>query len=396
MKKISCAVAALLVALGAASCSKDSPVEKKPIVNTYPVPLKTDDGWDTASLADVGIDEAPLLEMIKLIDTTANHQVHNILIIKNKKLVFEEYFSARSYTSSPPGLGSSIIAYDMDMLHYWASVSKSVTSVLYGIAIEKGLVSPDVNEKIINYFPDYTSTLTGAKADLSVKNLLTMTSGLDFDETTFPYGDSRNDVTRLFSTGDPIRFVLSKNLHATPGTVFHYNSGATNVIADIIRRKSGQNLLQFAETNLFGPLGITKYQWQKLSGNYYFASGGLSLRPRDMAKIGLLFLNKGRWNGIPIISEQWINESTQGYSVPTFPFSTFATGYGYQWWLNSVNSGGRVISYIQAAGYGEQLMFILPAVDLILVFNCGYFNVPATISPYQLINDFIARAVLIN
>lgn len=372
------------------ACKDDNPAENQPPVNTYPVPVKTDDGWDTASLAEVGIDEAPLLEMLDFINSTENHQIHDILIIKNNKLVFEEYFEALNYTSSPPANGTEMIQYDMNMLHYWASGSKSVSSLLFGIAVDKGYINSDMNEKISNYFTDCSSILVGDKADITVKHLLTMTSGLDFDETTYPYSDARNDIRGLFSASNPIKFVLSKNMHAAPGTVFHYNSGVTNVFADIIRRESGMTLLQFAEEFLFEPLGITDYDWQRIRGVYYFASGGLSLRPRDMAKIGSLILNDGKWKDTRIVSGQWLNESTQSYIVPNV---FFANGYGYQWWLNTLHFGDKSVSYIQAAGLGEQLMFIVPSDDLIIVFNCGYFSAPVVISPYQLVSDYIARAV---
>ena len=276
------------------------------------------------------------------------------------------------------------------MLHWWASGSKSVTSVLFGIAIDKGLINNDVNEKILTYFPNYASILTGEKENLTVKHLLTMSSGLDWDESTYPFGDPRNDVTQLFQQSDPIRFTLMKSLHATPGIVFHYNSGVTNVLAQIISLKSNRNLLQFAEENLFQPLGITQYEWQRLSGNYYFASGGLSLRPRDMAKIGFLFLNDGKWNNNQIISQDWINASKQNYINPDMGF---ANGYGYQWWLNSVESGENTIDYLFAAGFGEQLMFVVPTLDLLVIFNCAYFDVPISVSPYQLIDDYIVPAL---
>jgi CubicO group peptidase (beta-lactamase class C family) len=372
------------------SCSKDNSTNTIPEGNAYPVPEQKEDGWTTASLTDVGIDQTPLIAMIDFINSTAGHQINDILIIKNNKLVFEEYFKANSYVTSPPAIESNIITYNMDMLHYWASVSKSVTSVLFGIAIDKGFIDKNVNEKISAYLPGYSSILTGEKADITVKNLLTMSSGLDWDETSFPYGNSKNDVTGLFTSNDPIRFVLSKNLHGTPGTIFHYNSGVTHVLAEIIRQKSQMNLLKFAEEYLFQPLGITKYEWQKIRGDYYFASGGLNLRPRDMAKIGSLFLNAGKWKGVQVVSEEWVHESTQNYIVPDV---NFATGYGYQWWFNSVTSAGNKIDFIMAAGLGEQLMFIIPSSDLIIVFNCGYFGIPVTLSPYQLIDDYIARAI---
>ena len=381
----------VVLALLTLSCTeKHNPINPVQEGYEYTVPNQTDDGWVTTSLTDVGMIEQPIVDMVNFIENSSNHQIHNILIIKDKKLVFEKYFSALDYSISPPALGSTFISYNMDMLHWLASGSKSVTSVLFGIAIDKGFINSDVNKNIITYFPQYSSILTGGKENITVKHLLTMSSGLDWDESTYPFGDPRNDVTQLFQQSDPVRFVLAKNLLTQPGTMFHYNSGVTNVLAQIIYSKSGKNLLQFATEYLFQPLGIEQYEWQRLSGNYYFASGGLSLRPRDMAKIGFLFLNGGKWNGIQILSQEWIDASMQNYINPNFGF---ADGYGYQWWLKTVQSGENEIKYLFAAGYGEQLMFVVPALDLIVIFNCGYFDVPISVSPYQLIDDYIVPAL---
>lgn len=386
-----CKISLLILSFLALSCSKENnPVDSTQGDYKYTVPTQTDDGWKTASLTEVGLNVEPLEDMVNMLNNTEGHQIHNILIIKNSKLVFEEYFQALSYSISPPSNGTSIVTYNGDMIHYLASQSKSVTSILFGIAIQEGFISENLDEKIVTYFPDYDEILTGEKRNITVKHLLTMTSGLNFDETTYPYGDLRNDVTRLFNESDPIRFVLSKSMHATPGTIFFYNSGVTNVLADIIRKKSGLNLIEFAKQYLFLPLDITKYSWQKMRGEYYFASGGLSLRPRDMAKIGYLFLNQGQWDGQQIINPEWLEASKQNYINPNVGW---ATGYGFQWWLNSVVADETTINYVLAAGYGEQLMFIVPALDLLIVFNCGYFDAPFTVSPYQLIDDYIAPAL---
>ncbi len=179
-------------------------------------------------------------------------------------------------------------------------------------------------------------------------------------------------------------------MHTAPGEVFHYNSGVTNVIADIIRLQSDRNLLNFANQYLFDPLGITNYSWQRIRGEYYFASGGLSLRPRDMAKIGQLFLNNGLWEGEQIISSEWIEASMKSYVVPDM---NITSGYGYQWWVESANVGDNVINYCMSAGYGEQYMFVVPALDLIMVFNGGYFSEPITLSPFQLVDNYIVYAL---
>jgi CubicO group peptidase (beta-lactamase class C family) len=356
----------------------------------YTIPDQSDDGWETASVESVGMLLQPLINMVNMLDTADNHQIHNVLIFKDNKLVFEEYFEALSYSTNPPSNGGTKVSFNKDMRHYLASGSKSVTSVLFGIAVNQGLIDPDMDKKIIDYFPYYSSVLTGEKGDLTVKHLLTMTSGLDFDENTFPYGDQRNDVTALFNETDPIRFVLNKSMHASPGEVFHYNSGVTNVLGEIIRLQSEKDLLDFASVYLFEPLGIKSYFWQKLSRDYYFASGGLSIRPRDMAKIGSLFLNEGKWKGEQIISPEWIEASTKSYVVPDI---NITSGYGFQWWVESANVNGMQIDYFMSAGYGEQYMLVVPALNLIIVINGGYFEVPVTVSLNHLIDGYIVYSL---
>ncbi len=371
------------------TCSNKSSNPTEPNLDNgsyqYTVPEQTDDGWETASVEDAGLTLQPLVDMVEYVNATSGHQIHNILIFKDNKLVFEEYFRALQYHTSPPGNGTGTVSYNKNMLHYLASGSKSVTSVLFGIAIYKGFIDGDVDKKILEYYPNYSSTLIGDKANISVKHLLTMTSGLDFDENSYPYNDLRNDVARLFQESDPIKFVLSKNMHAAPGTVFHYNSGITNVLGDIIRIKTNSTLLSFARENLFVPLGITQYNWQRIHGQYYFASGGLSLRPRDMAKIGSLFINGGQWNGTQMISQEWVEASTQSYITPNI---NLTNGYGYQWWVED--------DLFMSAGLGGQYMVVSPSLNIIVVFNCGYFDKPEVLSPFELINNYIYYSMFPN
>jgi CubicO group peptidase (beta-lactamase class C family) len=367
-------------------CSEDekTPTESNTPIEEYQyeIPEQKDDGWLTASVEDVGIIRQPLVDMVNFIESSEGHQIHNILIFKDNTLVFEKYFKALHYNSSPPSNGTDTVEYSRDMLHYLASGSKSVTSVLFGIAVKQGFIDANVDKKITEYFPHYTDILIGDKAQISIKHLLTMTSGLDFDENTFPYDDQRNDVTRLFSERDPIKFVLSKSMHALPGTVFHYNSGVTNVIADIVRLETGEDFTRYAEANLFEPLGITDFYWERLRSQYVFASGGLSLRPRDMAKIGSLFINDGQWQGNQILSTEWIEASIQSYTVPDM---NITNGYGYQWWVDD--------GIFMSAGYGGQYMIIAPTLELIIVINCGYFDLPEVVSPFDLVNNYIALAI---
>jgi CubicO group peptidase (beta-lactamase class C family) len=141
-----------------------------------------------------------------------------------------------------------------------------------------------------------------------------MRSGLQWDDETYPYSDPRNDINQLFSSSDPIRFILSKDLIEAPGTHYAYRNCNTNVLGEIVRKASDLRLDIFSKDHLFNKLGITSYEWQRLPNNVIFCSGDLRLRPRDMAKFGQLFLDGGSWDGEQIISQQWVDKSTQKFT----------------------------------------------------------------------------------
>ena len=151
--------------------------------------------------------------------------------------------------------------------------------------------------------------------------------------------------------------------------------------------------MEFAKNYLFEPLGINDYHWEKFRNQYYFASGGLSLRPRDMAKIGQLFLNDGLWNGEQILSNDWIQQSTESYVTPNI---SITSGYGYQWWVETITINGTQLDIFMSAGYGEQYMIVVPDIQSIVVFNGGYFDFPVTVSPFQLLDQYIVHALIPN
>ncbi len=138
--------------------------------------------------------------------------------------------------------------------------------------------------------PEYEHILVGEKADITLEHLLCMSSGLHWDEWSTSYEDPANDVVALFHEDDPIEYILSKPMTNSPGDEFHYNSGGTNVLGAVIEKETGMSLLDFANEYLFEPLNIQGGLWEQMAGGYYFASGGIYLRPRELTKIGYLFL----------------------------------------------------------------------------------------------------------
>jgi CubicO group peptidase (beta-lactamase class C family) len=213
-----------------------------------------------------------------------------------------------------------------------------------------------------------------------------MSSGLPWNEEH----TSTSDIYRLFRENDPIYYLLSQKIEAAPGQKFHYNSGSANLLGEIIRRTTGQNLRQFAVTNLFAPLGINSFDWKAISGEHIFASGGLFLAPRDLAKIGQLCLNKGEWNGTAIVSEKWIEESTRSWIYPTE--LGIGNGYGFQWWLYDFSVNGKQFHSYFAAGWGEQMMFIVPEENMIVLFFGEYYDHSPQLSVHSLMSQYILKA----
>jgi CubicO group peptidase (beta-lactamase class C family) len=216
-----------------------------------------------------------------------------------------------------------------------------------------------------------------------------MSSGIEWDDETYPYTDPRNDLHQLFNVADPVSYILSKDIIETPGTVFAYRNCNTNLLGEIIRKASGQRLDAFSDTYLFTILGITDFEWQMLPDNVVFASGDLRLRPRDMAKFGQLFYNGGVWNQEQIVSANWINESviTRFYMLPNY----WEDGYGYQWWTKTFHSGSKSYPAYFAQGWGGQCIFVFPESDMIVVLTGGNYY---TSSPMlTLINNYVLPSV---
>jgi CubicO group peptidase (beta-lactamase class C family) len=364
-------------------CKKERNSEYK-----YHIPEVTNDGWEVGSCDEAGLNSSTLSKMIDRINATSGHNIHSILIFKEGKLVFEEYFEGYLYSNNPAGSNGELIQYNRETDHYLASVSKTITSALFGVAVKEGFIK-NLNEKIIDIFPEYKDILTGAKAEITIKHLLTMSSGLDWDEYSAPYGNPANDVSGLLNSDDPLYYVLSHPLSDSPGTQFLYNSGGTDIIGAVIQKYSGKSLLDFGNEYLFDPLNIQGGLWQRLSTNYFFASGGIFLRPRELAKIGYLYLNNGYWGDKQIITPDWISESVRKHITTRGRTLPFAQDYGYFWWLKDFQVSGHIYSSYLAVGWGGQYMIIFPAEEMIIVFNSGNFLTAETISPISLVSDYI-------
>lgn len=354
----------------------------------YTVPEETGDGWETASLNSVGINTARLVTLVNKIETNSYTEVHSVVIIKNDKLVFEEYFSGHDFGYTGQNYHGVYIDFDRDTRHNTHSATKSFTSALAGIAIDKGFIQ-GVDDKIFDYFQDYSNLIDQQKEKITVEHLLTMSSGFEWNEWDISVSQSNHDIVRMNSSSDPVYYVLNKPVVTDPGTAYYYNGGTVDLLGQLIRRASSLNVKSFSRTYLFELLGITNYNWQTLyPSGITCCHGDVYITPRDMAKIGYLYLKKGIWNGTRIISEEWVNSSTQNHITP--PVS-WAYGYGYLWWLRRYFSGSRFYYTINAEGWGGQEIIIIPSENMVVVFTGANY---VSYEPNdEIMNSYILRAL---
>jgi CubicO group peptidase (beta-lactamase class C family) len=351
----------------------------------YTVPEATNDGWETAHVSGENIDADVLKDLFDRVINETYKNIHSVLLVKNGKLVVEEYFPRQYGEGQEQALKRVTI-------HGQHSVTKSVNAILIGIAIDQHLIR-GVEEKISAFFPEYADIFAeSAKDNLRLKHFLSMTA-LSWDERTYPYTDARNDHARLNLSTDPVRYALARPLVGPPGTTFVYNSGIAITLGEIIYKVSGVRADKFAERYLFAPLGIADYYWWKYPNGTVQTGGGLQLRSRDMAKIGYLFLHRGRWQGKQIVSEEWVKESTkQQVGAGQLPAWAQAQSYGYQWWLGAFRVRDRVVESYSAQGRGGQFIFVFPALQMVAVFT-GWNDNKLWSQPVDMLQQYILPAV---
>jgi CubicO group peptidase (beta-lactamase class C family) len=308
--------------------------------------------FEESSAEDVGINPILISRLIHDMHEGRFLNLDSLIIVKDSKIVVEEYFGQ----------------FNAKTKHYTASVTKSVGSILIGIAIDRGLL-PGLDDGILDMrlsalFPEYHEILVEdpRKADIRFRHLLTMSAGFEWDEKTYPYNDQRNDWVRVRDASEPARLVLKQSVAHDPGIVFNYSGGLSMLLAYLIERETEMGAAVFAKRYLFDPLGISDYEWRDLTGGLIDFPGGLSMRPRNMAKIGQLCLNGGRWNGEVIVSKDWVTESTREHII-----NVDSPNYGFQWWCGKYYYRDQSVYLYVASGHGGQKIFVVPDFNLVVV-----------------------------
>jgi CubicO group peptidase (beta-lactamase class C family) len=332
-------------------------------------PSSIDDGWTTASPDSVGMDGAQLCGIAARLGQRAT-SVHSVVVARHGKLVFEQYFPGYDQPWGQPDGQHEFTAMTK---HDMRSASKSVVSLLVGIAIDRKLID-GVDEPVLKFFPDHQAVTQAGWEAITLRHLLTMSSGMKWDEAR-AWTDPNNDEPHLVSEADPIGYVLARPVAAPPDVLWTYNGGGTELLGNVLEHVSGKPLEAFAREVLFQPLGITDVEWKAYTNGKIAAAAGLRLRPRDAAKIGQLVLNRGQWNGQQIVSAEWIAQST----APRFQAVGYFGGtlfYGYQWWMGRSLTGGKETKWIGAFGWGGQRIFIVPELDIVMMTTAAQYGQP--------------------
>jgi CubicO group peptidase (beta-lactamase class C family) len=332
------------------SCDKAS-------VDYYPTK-----GWRMSAPEEQGMDSKILADMLTSIQKKESYRIDSVSIVRNGYMVVDAYF----------------YPFSLDQKHQIYSCTKSIMSALIGIAIDKGHIK-GIDQPIVEIFSDRDiGNLNELKKSITLENLLTMASGLECRDSYLYYWIGLQEMK---DSNDWAQYVLDLPMKEAPGERFEYCNGVSYLLSVIIQQSTNMKTLDFANQNLFGPLGITDVGWRTSPQGIDIGWGEMWLNPHDMAKIGLLYLNKGRWENKQIVPTAWVKQSTRGHID-----ATLFDQYGYQWWIDSVG-------FYMALGYKGQFIFVVPDKNMVAVFTSDLEGFDFYI-PRNLLTEYIMPAAV--
>lgn len=308
-----------------------------------------------------GVSSAGILKFLDAVDQGQN-ELHSFIIVRHGKIISEGWWSP----------------YGKELKHVMYSVSKSFTSLGVGLAIAENKLK--LTDKVVTFFPQsIPDTLSTYMREMTIQDLLKMSAGMNTDPLFNVRGST--DWPKVF---------LSAKVENKPGTAFKYNNMASFMLSAIVQKATGEKLVEYLKPRLFEPLGITYYTWDETPEGYTFGAIGLKIQSEDMAKVGQMLLQKGKWNGKQIIPQSWVEEATSfqinssdpGNTVPK-EFNDWQQGYGYQFW-RCRNNGYR------ADGLGGQFIIVLPEKDAVVVLTSAATN---TQEELNLVWDHLLQAM---
>lgn len=330
----------------------------------YTRPPELGDGWKTADLNEYAATERFKLLFDKLAD--ADHQLHSMLLIKDQKIILEEYFNG----------------YEPSKQHDLRSVTKSIRSLLTGIALEQKVIK-SIDDPVLSYLPNLQpeKNLDPRKQQISLKHLLTMSSGLDCNDWD---QKSKGQEDKVYKKKDWLQYTLDLPQVNDPGSVSAYCSMGTILLAEVIGQSAGTSIEDFGRKQLFEPMGITNISFGHTKDKPVISSGKRwYMTPRDMAKIGQLVLNNGKWYDRQLVPKKWVEEATSRHT------QIGGVNYGYLWWRIPFKQQEKQVLSLTATGNGGQYIMVLPDIDLVAVFTGGAYNSPEDKLPFAIMRDIV-------
>ena len=361
--------------------------------------------WPVTTPPNVGLDSKVLAAFDADIAEGKYGYIDSMLVIRHGEIAYERYYghdygeiySEESQQRGPLVVGDLTGPYNYfndwwhpyyrdTMLHTMQSVTKSVTSVVIGIAVGRDEF-PDLDTPVLDFFETGSvANVDARKRRMTIRHLLTMSTGLDWNED-LPYTHPDNTWSDLQEAFDWVRFTIDRPMVRQPGESFRYNSGATLILGHIFNLATGTDLEEYAARHLFRPLGIDDYFWKRTPQGLVDTQEGLYVSTRDIAKIAYLIQKRGRWEDRQIVPESWVADSVQAF-VPVREDRSWE--YGYKWWLIHYAFEGEDRVAIAGLGFGDQMPIVLPELDMVLVFT-GWNTLPD--SPELPVNEAIERVV---
>src|SRR5688572_6387772 len=341
-------------------------------------------GWPVATPQAVGLNAKVLDSLGSEIASGRYGYVDRMLVIRRGRVAFDKSYAHdydRIYADSSRAIGA-LNAHDetgpynyynpwwhpyyrREGLHTLQSVTKTITSVIIGTAVTRNQF-PSLDTPVLSFYDvAKVANVDDRKRRMTIRHLLTMTAGFDWNEN-LPYADPNNAAVAMEASTDWIRFTIDRRMSEDPGSRWNYNSGATQLLADIFRKATKTDIEEYAAKHLFAPLGIERWFWKRTPAGLVDTEGGLYLEARDLAKIWYLFVKNGTWDGKQVVSPDWVRSSVApAKAVASAPN---APRYGYKWWLyRNPRDSTRFIW--AGSGFGGQVPLAIPEDDMVLVFN---------------------------
>lgn len=357
--------------------------------------------WPVSSPEKQGVDASVIAALVSDMEAGKYGLINHFLLIRHGYIVADHHFD-HNYAKLASNYDRTNHQYNYNLpawhpyfrktkLHTLQSVTKSITSIAFGIAIEEGHIPKGVTTPAMPFFSDYKLDNDARREAMTIEDLLTMRSGMSWLEYV-PIDDPRNSCVQLEASRQWIQFVLDQPMREKPGTVFDYNSGASVLLGKILRQATGKRIDAYVKEKLFEPVGIREFYWKVTPDGEIDTEGGLYLSAHDLARLAYLFLREGNWNGKQIVSREWVRSSTSPIVADVSQQTGRPDrGYGYQWWvLQQAKGRSRIFAGL---GYGGQCPVVVPEHDLVAVFNAWNIHESAALSVVDAVPQRIIPAI---